>query len=65
MSDVFVPTSWEPRKLTLDQENKRHSYDDIIMGFYGKAFDNGLQAKVQAYLIFSQSEFRAFWTISF
>ena len=24
---------------------KRHRYDDIIMGFYGKAFDNGLQAK--------------------
>ena len=23
----------------------RHCYDDIIMGFYGKAFDNGLQAK--------------------
>ena len=25
--------------------DKRHRYDDIIMGFYGKAFDNGLQAK--------------------
>ena len=24
---------------------QRHRYDDIIMGFYGKAFDNGLQAK--------------------
>ena len=24
---------------------KRHRYDDIIMGFYGKAFNNGLQAK--------------------
>ena len=24
---------------------KRHRYDDIMMGFYGKAFDNGLQAK--------------------
>ena len=24
---------------------KRHRYDDSIMGFYGKAFDNGLQAK--------------------
>ena len=24
---------------------ERHRYDDIIMGFYGKAFDNGLQAK--------------------
>ena len=23
----------------------RHRYDDSIMGFYGKAFDNGLQAK--------------------
>ena len=23
----------------------RHRYDNIIMGFYGKAFDNGLQAK--------------------
>ena len=22
-----------------------HRYDDIIMGFYGDAFDNGLQAK--------------------
>ena len=27
-------------------DQKRHRYDDIIMGFYGKAFDNGLQAKV-------------------
>ena len=25
--------------------HKRHRYDDIIMGFYGKAFNNGLQAK--------------------
>ena len=25
--------------------NKRHRYDDIIMGFYDKAFDNSLQAK--------------------
>ena len=25
--------------------HKRHRYDDIMMGFYGKAFDNGLQAK--------------------
>ena len=24
---------------------KRHRYDDIIMGFYGKVFDDGLQAK--------------------
>ena len=24
---------------------KRHRYDDIMMGFYDKAFDNGLQAK--------------------
>ena len=24
---------------------KRHRYDDIIMGFYDKAFDNSLQAK--------------------
>ena len=24
---------------------KRHRYDHIIMRFYGKAFDNGLQAK--------------------
>ena len=24
---------------------KRHRHDDIIMGFYGKAFDNDLQAK--------------------
>ena len=24
---------------------ERHRYDDIIMGFYGKAFNNGLQAK--------------------
>ena len=26
--------------------HKRHRYDDIIMGFYGKAFNGGLQAKV-------------------
>ena len=26
-------------------KKKRHRYDDVIMGFYGKAFDNGLQAK--------------------
>ena len=25
---------------------QRHRYDDIIMGFYGKAFDNGLQNSV-------------------
>ena len=24
---------------------QRHRYDDIIMQFYGKAFDNDLQAK--------------------
>ena len=24
---------------------KRHRYDDVIMGFCGKAFDNGSQAK--------------------
>ena len=24
---------------------QRHRYDDIIMRFYGKAFDTGLQAK--------------------
>ena len=24
---------------------KRHGYDDIITGYYCKAFDNGLQAK--------------------
>ena len=23
---------------------QRHRYDDIIMGFYGKAFDNGFPA---------------------
>ena len=27
------------------EKQKRYRYDDIIMGFYGKAFDNGLQAK--------------------
>ena len=30
------------RKKRLDIKS---NYDDIIMGFYGKAFDNGLQAK--------------------
>ena len=36
-SASFLPKKW------LDI--KRHRYDDIIMGFYGKAFNNGLQAK--------------------
>ena len=29
----------------MEKSSKRHRYDDIIMGFYGKAFNNGLQAK--------------------
>ena len=35
---------WKIRYQSFEQQ-KRHRYDDIIMGFYGKAFDNGLQAK--------------------
>ena len=35
-------TSFEKVKLF---NVTRHRYDDSIMGFYGKAFDNGLQAK--------------------
>ena len=35
-----------PEKGNIHSYNhKRHRYDDIIMGFYGKAFDDGLQAK--------------------
>ena len=30
---------------TVTLHIKRHRYDDIIMGFHDKAFDNGLQAK--------------------
>lgn len=31
--------------LTDHRCRKRHRYDDIMMGFYGKAFDTGLQDK--------------------
>ena len=27
---------------------KRHRYDDIVMGFYGKTFDNGLRMQAKA-----------------
>ena len=43
-------SSLPPRKcyflrMSPRRRQKRHRYDDIIMGFYGKAFNNGLQAK--------------------
>ena len=31
------------QKFKLEKKTPLH--DDIVMGFYGKAFDNGLQAK--------------------
>ena len=31
--------------LNVLMQSFRHRYDDIIMGFYDKAFDNSLQAK--------------------
>ena len=41
-----IPTRTEKTLFLTDHRcRKRHRYDDIIMGFYGKAFDNGLQAK--------------------
>ena len=49
MSHHFVTRSLSRRTGTADFQVKisfkRHRYDDSIMGFYGKAFDNGLQAK--------------------
>ena len=41
-----IPTRTEKTLFLTDHRcRKRHRYDDIIMGFYGKAFDNDLQAK--------------------
>ena len=39
-----TPQSVDPSIFVVTAP-KRHRYDDIIMGFYGKAFYNGLQAK--------------------
>ena len=41
-----IPTRTQKTLFLTDHRcRKRHRYDDIIMGFYGKAFDNDLQAK--------------------
>ena len=41
-----IPTCTEKTLFLTDHRcRKRHRYDNIIMGFYNKAFDNDLQAK--------------------
>ena len=43
---IIVITNVIETTKHFNNNNKRHRYDDIIMGFYGKAFNSGLQAKV-------------------
>ena len=42
---MFNKNNYHVILYTHVRAHVRHRYDDIIMGFYGKAFDNGLQAK--------------------